>query len=153
MFDEAIYSVTPFCQHGVTNFAGAPALQPYTAPNCGFSAVTNWLENAYRSRADMILNYQNTRNFGLNYGVSKTQTPISQLNGAAQVTALDAWMGNGDMYVGRNYRDVCNQAVGYMQCLYDVYNWLMQYQQAGKIQAGFSQFPDRPVVGWYGGNI
>lgn len=84
----------------------------------------------------------------MNYGVSKTETPISQLHGAAQVTALDAWMGNGDMYVGRNYRDTYHIAVGYMQCLYDVYHWFMQYQQAG-----FPQLPNQPAVGWNGGYI
>ena len=65
MIDGTLYNVTPFCQNGVTGYAGTPAVQPYAAPYCVSSTGTNWLENTLRHNADMIVNYQNTRNYGL----------------------------------------------------------------------------------------
>ena len=86
------------------------------------------LEENINCCVDVINDYQFNHYYGNNYGITKTGKLISELYGAAQTTAMDTWMGGGNMYAGRDYRDQYNQAIGYIMCFRDIVAIMGQQQ-------------------------
>ena len=129
MLYEPFYQSVPFCAQDTCGIVRAPHSQLFADPFSANTVPTTWiLEDNINRCANVINNYQDDLCYGENFGLSKTGKPIRDLPGAAQNTSLDAWMGGGNMYAGRDSRDQYNQALGYMMCLRDIAAIMAQQQ-------------------------